>query len=267
MRFWRKSNSKASLPVVVTFTGGMGAQVISAAIYFAMKRGGQAVYADLSYFQQPEDVAQAGQAGKCSHWAWQLGLFGLTPEMFDTNAALNKRNAIRLEDGPQKLERALEALAQPEVREHFKVAPGLDDVLPGWGSVKFLCIHIRRGDYVNVASHLVSDEEFLALASKVAGLLDRAIVLSDSPLSEPFRAAIAAQFSHVRILDQTDVETAHRIMRNASMLVCSNSQFSLIAAALNPQALALIPRQWFGGADRAIEAPLHARCAFQILDT
>lgn len=250
---------------MVTFTGGMGAQVISAAIYFSMKRAGQAVYADLSYFDEPESVAQAGQDGRCSHWAWQLNLFGLTPAAFETNPALTRRNANYLVDGPQKLDQALKALRQPEVREHFKVPVGLDDVLPDWGADKYLCIHVRRGDYVNVASHLVSDEEFIAQAGKFARLVDRVVVLSDSPLSETFRAAIAAQFAQARFLAQTDVESAHRVMRQASILICSNSQFSLIAAALNPQALALIPKRWFGDNDQAIEAPLHARCAFQIL--
>lgn len=257
--------SDRTKPTVVTFTGGMGAQVISAAIYFSMKQSGQSVYADLSYFDQPENVAQAGHPGQCSHWAWQLGLFGLAPVNFETAPTLNPRNAHYLTDGPQKLEYALAALAQPEVRERFAIPAGLNDVLPGWGDEKFLCIHVRRGDYVNVASHLVSDKEFIALAGKFAGLLTRVVVLSDSPLSDYFHKEITVLFARSLFLEQTDVETAHRIMRHADVMICSNSQFSLIAAALNPQALVLIPKQWFGGGDRAIEAPLHARCTFQIL--
>lgn len=265
LRVLRSRSNRQDLPTVVTFTGGMGAQVISAAIYFSMQRAGQPVYADLSYFDQPENVAQVGQAGQCSHWAWQLGLFGLTPAMFETAPTLNPRNANYVVDGPQKLERALEALAAPAVREYFRVPTDIGDVLPGWNAEKFLCIHVRRGDYVNVSSHLVSDDAFLALAGRFAGLIERVVVLSDSPLGEPFRAAMAARFPHTSFQDQMDVETAHRVMRNASALICSNSQFSLIAAALNPEALALIPKQWFGGSDRAIEAPLHARCDFQVL--
>jgi hypothetical protein len=53
-------------------------------------------------------------------------------------------------------------------------------------------------------------------------------------------------------------------MRGAAALVCSNSQFSLVAAMLNPSALVMIPKQWFEGGDRSIEAPLHAKSAFQI---
>ena len=249
---------------VITFTGGMGAQILSAAIYFSMRNAGKNVYADLSYFDEPEMVAKAGQAGQCSHWAWQLNLFGLTPAMFQSSPGLNRRNAHYLEDGPEKLKLALEALADPAVREHFQIPSGIDDLLAGWSHKKFLCMHVRRGDYVNVASHLISDEAFISLADRFAGLVDSIVVLSDSPLGLSFRDAVTARFPEARFLDQLDVEAAHRIMRHASAMICSNSQFSLIAAALNPGALALIPKQWFAGSDRAIEEPLHARCSFQV---
>ena len=55
-------------------------------------------------------------------------------------------------------------------------------------------------------------------------------------------------------------------MRSARILICSNSQFSLIAAALNPEALVLIPKHWFGDGDRHIEAPIHSRCLFEIME-
>ena len=169
-------------PTVITFTGGMGAQLLSAAIYFSMKKDGNLVYADLSYFDEPERVAAAGSAGQCSHWAWQLGLFGLTPTMFDINPALHKRNSVVLEDGPEKLEAGMKALAQPEIQAIFTIPSEAKNNLPAWIDEKFLCIHIRRGDYVNVASHLLADEAFIALAKKFSGLVDRLVVLSDSPI-------------------------------------------------------------------------------------
>ncbi|MCA3238991.1 MAG: alpha-1,2-fucosyltransferase [Curvibacter sp.] len=256
---------KADQPLVVTFSGGMGAQVISAAIYFAERKQGRVVYADLSYFDKPEDVVLAGQPGHCSHWAWQLGLFGISPAAFESVSVADRRKVEYLADGQEKLERALVALADPAVREHFKVPASIEDLLPGWSDAKFLCIHVRRGDYVNVASHLVSDEAFISLAQRFAGILERVVVLSDSPIGESFRVGIAGLFSSALFLDDIGVDATHRIMRRANALICSNSQFSLIAAALNPGALALIPKQWFGGADRLIEKPLHDRCAFQTL--
>lgn len=262
-KFLRRSVAKTG-PLVVSFSGGMGAQIISAGIYFSKRQAGEPVYADLSYFDAPESVATVGKPGDCSHWAWQLGSFGLLPEAFEVVPQTLRSQAFILHDGPQKMELGLEALAQPLVQQHFAL-PGAVDILPPAFAHGYLCIHIRRGDYVNVASHLVPDAEFVRIAAKFSGLTQHVAVLSDSPIPAALQASVSADYQGAVFLDRTDAFTAHRIMRGARILVCSNSQFSLIAAMLNAKALVVIPRQWFDGNDRAIEAPLHARCTFQIL--
>jgi len=265
-KFTRRSSVDQNRPTVVTFTGGMGAQIISAAVYFSMKNAGRPVYADLSYFDKPESVAVVGKTGDCSHWAWQLQPFGLSPASFDASPGLTKRNADILQDGPRKLELGLKALAQAELQKFFGIPSGVGDILPEKYAEGFLCMHVRRGDYVNVASHLVADAEFIGLARKFSGLVNCAVVISDSPIGSDFRDAMSSFFKAVSFLDNTDAYTAHRIMRSAPILICSNSQFSLIAAALNPEALALIPKQWFGDGERHIEAPIHSRCLFEIME-
>lgn len=265
LKLFRQASSGKNTPTIVTFTGGMGAQIISAAAYFSMKNAGRTVYADLSYFDKPESVAVVGKTGDCSHWSWQLEPFGLSPASFDTSSDLTKRNADILQDGSQKLDLGLKALAQPDVQMFFGIPVGVSDVLPTKYVEGFLCMHVRRGDYVNVASHLVADGEFIGLARKFSGLVNCAVVISDSPIGPDFRNAVASYFKEVSFMDNTDAYTAHRIMRSARILICSNSQFSLIAAALNPNALALIPKQWFGDGDRYIETSIHARCTFQIM--
>ena len=253
--------------IVVTFTGGMGAQIISAAIYFLLKSEGQTVYADLSYFDRAEHVAMVGKSGEVSHWLWQLEPFGLTPISFETISDPEKRNVEVIKDGSQKMALGLKALRQPEVQKHFAITAEINDILPAGFSSGYLCIHVRRGDYVNVASHLIADIEFIELASKFAGLVRNIVVVSDSPIDESFRQAIATGYEQVVFRDNIDAFISHRIMRNACILICSNSQFSLIAALLNLQALVVLPKQWFGGNDRAIEAPIHEACGFQILNS
>ncbi len=266
LKFARRSSVDQNKPTVVTFTGGMGAQIISAAVYFSMKNAGHSVYADLSYFDKPESVAIVGKAGGCSHWSWQLEPFGLHHTSFDTSPDLTKRNADILQDGPQKLVLGLKALVQNDVQKFFRVPIDVSDVLPEEYTAGYLCMHVRRGDYVNVASHLVADEEFIGLARKFSGLINCAVVISDSPIGPDFRNAVASCFKEVCFLDNTDAYTAHCIMRGSRILICSNSQFSLIAAALNPDALVLIPKQWFGDRDRHIEAPIHSLCLFEIME-
>lgn len=270
LRFFNKSvdsEVKKPCPLIVTFTGGMGAQIISAAIYFSAREAGRDVFADFSYFAKPEKRAEVGKIGECSQWAWQLSPLGLTPESFRmAPKKYTKKNADILHDGPRKLTLGLNALASSTVRSLFEISNDQSDILPANFREGYLCIHVRRGDYVNVASHVILDGEFENLAKKFSGLVRHVAVISDSPLSHSFRDTVSSIFRSVSFQDNTDAFTAHRIMRGSRILICSNSQFSLIAAALNPSALVLIPKQWFSGKDRNIEGPLHSRCSFQILE-
>jgi len=266
-KYVRRLRADKDKPTVVTFSGGMGAQISSAAIYFSMKNAGRHVYADLSYFDKPENVAVVGKKGDCSHWSWQLEPFGIPITSFDASSFLDKRNAdILQDDDVRRGELALIALAQPEIQGLFKIPDSVSDILPAEFMDGFLCIHVRRGDFVNVASHLVVDEEFIGLSRKFSGLVNSVVVISDSPIELAFRNAVSSMFKWVSFLDNTDAFTAHRIMRKARILICSNSQFSLTAAALNPDALVLIPIQWFGGGHRHLEAPFSSRCSFQIME-
>jgi hypothetical protein len=264
--FFRRSSIKKNRPTVVVFAGGMGTQIISAAVYFSIKHAGHPVFADVSYFRVPEKLAVAGNAGQLTHWGWQLDPFGLPREAFETRDGLTERNAEMLFDGPRKVELSLEAIARPEIQSLFKIPVGVDDILPAGFSDRFLCMHVRRGDYVNVASHLIADGEFVRLAGKFAGLARHVVVISDSPIDSDFQSAVSQLFKEVLFLDDIDAFAAHRIMRNASILICSNSTFSLTAAVLNSRALAIVPKQWAGGDDRQVEAAIRSRCSFQIME-
>jgi hypothetical protein len=265
-RFLWKPLSGVDRANIVTFTGGMGAQIISAAIYFSLKNQGKDVFADMSYFDRSEHVALAGTPGDCSHWAWQLDQFGLNRSSFATCQQLDRLTTTVLDDGPEKLQLGLAALAVPSIQEIFKIEERLPDALPVSFASGYLCVHIRRGDYVNVASYLIADNDFIRQAVKFSGLVDSVVVLSDSPIGENVQQAMSIHFKNVICLDQADAFTAHRIMRKARIFICSNSQFSLIAAVLNKTALVLIPKQWFSGKDREIEQPLHSLCTFQLFD-
>lgn len=91
------------------------------------------------------------------------------------------------------------------------------------------------------------------------------VFLSDSPIKKNFRDEVSRYFKSPIFLDKIDPYLAHRVMRHARILVCSNSTFSLTAAMLNPKAFVIIPKKWFSDKDRAIEAPIQARCTFQIM--
>ncbi|MET0334443.1 MAG: hypothetical protein ABW190_09255 [Rhizobacter sp.] len=259
-----RAEPAAGAPCSVSFTGGMGAQILSAAIYFDKKDRGEVVFADVSYFDRPAEIHDAGKPGALSHWHWQLDRFSLPISMFSGDGSAPGQKLHAIVDGPEKMRLALNALEQPAVRARFQVPDGLADVLGSDHDDPFLCMHIRRGDYVNVADHLVSDAEFLAAAKPFAGLLRRLVILSDSAVPAALTAELEADFGEVRVL-KVDAYDSHRVMRGARVLICSNSQFSLIAAAMNPKALVLVPKQWFTGKLREIEAPIQERCTFQMM--
>ncbi|MBT0665559.1 alpha-1,2-fucosyltransferase [Geobacter pelophilus] len=254
------------MPIVVVFEGGMGAQIVQSAVYFSMKATGHIVYADMSYFDSPKNLALVGNSGEIIYRPWQLEPFGLFTDSFDVSPGLTSKNADIIKDGERMLAIALNALAQPEIQRNFAILDDLSDVLAGNIPESFLCMHLRRGDYVNVASHLlVADDEFLGLIRKFSRLVENVVVISDSPIESDFRKTISPNFKKVFFLDNIDAFTSHRIMRKAMVLICSNSTFSLTAAALNSDALAIIPKHWFEGKISYIEAPIHSRCFFQII--
>ncbi len=260
------SATKNDRPIVVTFTGGMGAQVISAAIYFLLRDEGRKVYADLSYFEKASHVAVEGNAGDVSHWDWQLQSFGLFPESFENLPNLRRSEYKVIQDGEKKTALGIEALSMASIKKYFPEDESLADILPQEVIPSYLCIHVRRGDYVNVASYLVDDEMFIELANKVAGLVGSVVIVSDSAISDSFRSAICNIFEKSIFLDKVDAVTAHRVMRNARILICSNSQFSLIAALLNRRALVLLPKKWFSDKYQKLAAPINELCSFQILN-
>jgi hypothetical protein len=251
---------------VVTFSGGMGAQIISAAIYFRLKFLGAEVYADLSYFAKPEEVAIAGKDGQCSHWGWALDKFNLWPDSFDRELVSTNMQIALLQDSPEKLRLSLEALAQPEVRKQFDITTPLDNLKSIIAPGPFVCIHVRRGDYLNVASHVVPDHHFKSIIKMCSSLVENAVIISDSLLDDSFKNEVSPYFHQISFLDQIDAFTSHCAMRAAKILVCSNSQFSLVAAALNPDAFTIVPKHWFGENLSSYEVPINELCEFQILE-
>ena len=260
--------TRAPDATVISFSGGMGAQIISAAIYYMLRERGERVFADMRYFEQEARVAVTGNAGEVSLWPWQLDCFGIQPSAFHTSENSQVTSfAERIDDGARKLELGIEALRLPQVQARFPVPPGIEDVLGSNCNAPYLCIHIRRGDYVNVASHLVGDAQFIAMARNYAALVQNAVVVSDSPIAPEIRQTLSALFARTEFKDDISAFDTHRLMRKAHVLVGSNSQFSLIAALLNTEGMIALPRKWFSDDGLAeLENAVRDVCDFQILN-
>jgi hypothetical protein len=257
--------------IIVTFTGGLGAQIFSAAIYFHLKNKGQTVYADLEYFKQPSKTATVGNKGEISHWKYELGEYEIPMEAFATKKykkTFFKRNMpLVIADGVSKVEMAIDALQQSDIKKIFPINPFMVEACCKIVDEKdYLCIHIRRGDYVNVASHLVSDMDFIQLSKSISASVSTVVVISDSEPSDVVKENLTRLFAQCSYCIGGDPHIAHVIIRQAKFLICSNSQFSLSAALLNDIGRQIfLPTKWFGDADSNIQVPINKLCSFQIL--
>jgi hypothetical protein len=252
---------------VVTFSGGMGAQIISAAIYYYLKDTGNSVFADLSYFKNKVSLAVEGKIGEVSYWDWQLDIFGISPSSFEVSSESQDYQPQMLKDGVEKLALGLEALRVPSVKSRFAIPIDIETSALQCLEVKrkYVCVHIRRGDYINVASHLISSDDLVQIAIKFKNLVDSIVILSDSKIDDEVQKLMLENFSYVQTSDQLDARTSHVVMRNAAILICSNSQFSLTAALLNAKCVPIIPIEWYGSSDRALQEVIRKTCRFQII--
>lgn len=234
---------------VVTFCGGMGAQIISSAIYFFLNATGQNVYADFSYFKRKAHFATEGNKGEITHWPWQIDHYGLHQHSFKQLEKFPNNVSI-IPDGVIKNKLFFTSIKQQIVKDKFySISKNFKNILntTSINQENFSCIHIRRGDYVNVASHIVSDQDVINICKKISPIATKdLIVISDSPSinNKDIINQLNDYFENIYWFDNMDEIDAHNTMREAKILVTSNSQFSLTAACLSDN-ISFIPQTWF----------------------
>lgn len=77
MSFFSKLSKEGTRELEIVFAGGLGTQILQAAVYFDHELQNIPVYADLSYFGKPAKIADAGVKGALSRWPWYLDQYGL----------------------------------------------------------------------------------------------------------------------------------------------------------------------------------------------
>lgn len=249
----------------ISFTGGLGAQMLSAAGYFRLEMDGATPEADLNYFDVPPRIAAPG-SGEVSIWPWQLKPFGIAPEGFWRLAGRVSRNRV-LRDSPQKTALGIQGLRTPEIRARFEVPRGVREVLPPEFPQRFAAVHLRRGDYLNVASHVVPDEAFVSALLTYAQDLEAVVLLSDGEPGATARARLEGTFRHFWVPERLSAWDTHRVLLASAMMIGSNSQFSLVAALLHESGRVLLPSRWAGRpVDQAAwEAEVTGLCAFRAM--
>jgi hypothetical protein len=245
---------------IVTFSGGLGAQLLSLAIVLDARRKSIPIGVNLDYFNWTKSSpSSSGGADGLSYWPWELMFYGFSQRDVFNLATTNSGEL--LEDGPTKLACGLAALRGGILAEEVTPSSSVGESIRVLGLDRslehrpYMAVHIRRGDYLKVASHLVPDHEFASIISGSRLLSIPTVVVSDTPLSSLSRSRLTNDGAPMVFLDSarpTDAGHVHNVLRHAALLVGSNSQFSLTAGLMS-DGLFMAPSQWFGAGNELLE--------------
>ncbi len=162
-------------------------------------------------------------------------------------------NPIVIHDGPNKSRLFLNGMQVKQIKSKFKTnSKEWENIVKNY-NINFhntAFLHLRRGDYLNVATHLISTEEIIKICNKLPKILKRLIIFSDSKGSDnqEFILVLKKIFREVKWLDNIDNVNTHKIMTEANFLICSNSQFSTTAAYLG-DGFSIIPQKYSSDKD------------------
>jgi len=224
---------------VVFLEGGLGSQILNVMAFWNLqgKLGEDVAKCNLSYFRQSDSS---------NFWPWRLDAFGIKKESFAKFESNQKfRIFLRKKDWVEQreIDEGYWANLRAAYSERFSFDPGIirdyfaevaDIALPE----HFGVVHFRRGDYLKVASKLVTFEDYMELLELTVPLFPRTVLfISDSPFSaadaDNLCKLIGSEKTAI-FLDNPDLDAfkLHCILRMSDVLVTANSTFSFSAALL-----------------------------------
>jgi hypothetical protein len=259
---------ESNQPVVVTFSGGLGAQILSYVLLEALRAKGVPAEPDLTYFENAPNTATTGLPGSISIWKWELDVFGI--KISDIKLLNTQLGKPILRDGLLKLKLSLSSFSEIDVNKLFQFdrsdATSQNYRTTTLGSEPYMCLHLRRGDYLNVASHLVDDQRLEAAALKFKNLFAKVLILSDSHIPPDLFCTLRAYYGpHLHIIDrEPDPQFSHSLMRNCDLLIGANSQFSLTAGLLSGN-IQLSPKIWYSDENQDLNDELGTLSSYALI--
>ena len=255
----------------VFLEGGLGSQLLGMMTYLTRRQNDRRWKCDVSYFF-PE-VREPTFVGAGVRRPWELDRYGY--ELHSPAFTTSRRSYFR-RDYESEARDETETLAKISTRNWstaFAIPPEARmrlNQLPLGGSARFAAMHVRRGDYLAVASRVVSIQESLGMARRLRALLpDTVVLLSDDPFTDSDREQVAEDLSGLNciFLEERDPHISHGIMRLSQVLVTSNSTFSWTASVMMEQddAIALAPLKFFGEHQSALNSMFQASGDWMLL--
>ena len=247
MRFKLKTQQMKN-GYTITFEGGFGGQLLSASSYFFLESRGYDVGADMSYFSSENRDSILYNEGGRTVWKYELSNYNLPITHFKSNI-LNSE--IVSDGGAKKLVLAELGFDIKEIRAKFAIDINAykykETVLC---NDDFICLHVRRGDYLNVASYIIADERYFNITKKIIEdnkLISKLLVVSDTPISENLSNLLNTLDINIIYNTETTTHVTHGLMRLSTILICSNSQLSMTAGFLrHTDAVTYFPTDYIG---------------------
>ena len=248
----------------VYFEGGLGSQILAYIHYRDISQNNKTkVFADFSYFNKIK--VDTHKQNSPTLWTYKLGRYGIEISDFPLREKKN-RFLIKPIFLPMNFNESNRNLIK-EIKSEIKINySGLVDYLNQFGvttSEEYCCIHIRKGDYIAVASYLIDTKQILNLIDKIQEFLPNKIfIVSDGEVDSELLEYFENTFPEKKVLKPLNNEDAyllHDLMRNSKILIAANSTFSFSAALLSSEnTIAFIPQIFYAqDLNRNLDTPSH----------
>jgi hypothetical protein len=227
---------------LIHIEGGLGSQILGAITFWNLQNmlGKEEARCDLSYFS---DEAQSKGL-----WAYELGKFNLPQSEFKKYESRSKRNLLKAKrDFLTYDELAQDYWEKSRLRylskfdyDRGKVFAYFQEKIELKPDEPFTAIHIRRGDYLQVASKIVKVDDYLQIVKAIRNLVSgKVIIVSDSEVSHEDKSNLREVLDSAKLfyLDTPELDSfnTHCLLREAELLITANSTYSFSAGLLGRQ--------------------------------
>jgi hypothetical protein len=222
--------------------GGLGSQILGVISFYNQQDmyGKKNAKCNLSYFDDSD---------RKDLWKWNLDKYGIGLDGLKRYESRSKFDLLKgKKDFLTDLEisqeywkncrtKYLSRFPNNELQlQNFLLTAAKKSNLESYGA-----IHIRRGDYLQVASKVISLDGYVHFLEGIKGILPKlSFIITDTPLTsvEKQRLVVAIGFDREVVFLDSPLHNPfilHCLMRSADLLVTSNSTFSFSAGLLGKE--------------------------------
>lgn len=236
---------------VVFIEGGLGSQLMGTFEYLSRIEldKDKKTLANLDYFENEKTYRRSGN----SFWPWSLWRYDIDPIFFEkysqeSNFLKHRKNRINTWATPDHWEYIKSELPKKFIVDELRVTKVLEE----HGATKdYSVLHVRRGDYLKVASRIMEHEENIKLLKQIMPMLKGKIfVVSDESFTNEIKNLYTncTEMQVIFLDPQSEPDyVIHDLMRMSSVLITSNSTFSFTAGILaKPETRVFTPNFFYG---------------------